>query len=80
DKGGIQSSPVVAGDTLFIGSNNGRFYALDKATGNVLWEHEIGAWVGAGPAASGNTVVVGAYDGNLYAYAPDGKAARPAGR
>jgi outer membrane protein assembly factor BamB len=33
-----------------------------------VWEREIGAWVGAGPAISGNTLVFGSWDGNLYAF------------
>ncbi|GIF78283.1 outer membrane protein assembly factor BamB family protein [Asanoa siamensis] len=73
--GGVMSSPVVAGDTLFVGANNGRFYALATDTGQILWNHEIGTWVGAGPAVSGNTVVTGAWDGNLYAYVPGGASA-----
>ncbi|GGL04234.1 hypothetical protein Sme01_66340 [Sphaerisporangium melleum] len=74
--GGVMSSPVVAGDTLFVGANNGRFYALATDTGQILWSHEIGTWVGAGPAVSGNTVVTGAWDGNLYAYVPGGESAQ----
>ena len=74
--GGVMSSPVVAGDTVFVGANNGRFYALATDTGQPLWSHEIGTWVGAGPAVSGNTVVAGAWDGNLYAYVPGGEAAQ----
>ncbi|MFD7444428.1 PQQ-binding-like beta-propeller repeat protein [Streptomyces sp. NPDC059909] len=74
--GGVMSSPVVAGDTLFVGANNGRFYALAADTGQPLWNHEMGTWVGAGPAVSGNTVVAGSWDGNLYAYVPGGEAAQ----
>ncbi|SDJ73591.1 Outer membrane protein assembly factor BamB, contains PQQ-like beta-propeller repeat [Nonomuraea maritima] len=74
--GGVMSSPVVAGDTLFVGANNGRFYALATDTGQILWSHEIGTWVGAGPAVSGNTVVTGTWDGNLYAYVPGGESAQ----
>ena len=66
--------PGVAGNTLFVGANSGRFYALDADTGQPV-EHEIGTWVGAGPAVSGNTVVAGAWDGNLYAYVPGGESA-----
>src|SRR5262249_16483361 len=31
--GGFKASPIVVGDTVFIGGVNGRFYALDAATG-----------------------------------------------
>ena len=69
DFGGVHSSPAVSGDTVYVGSNNGSFYALDRATGAIEWEREIGTWVGAGPAISGNAVVFGAWDGNLYTFA-----------
>ena len=55
-----------------MGSNNGSAYALDHATGEVVWEREIGAWVSAGPAVSGNTVIFGGWDGNLYAFTEQG--------
>ena len=69
DFGGVHSSPAVSGDTVYVGSNNGSFYGLDRASGEIEWEREIGTWVGAGPAISGNAVVFGAWDGNLYAFA-----------
>lgn len=67
-RGGVHSSPAVSGDTIYVGSNNGSFYALDRNTGEIAWEHEIGTWVGAGPAVSDNTLVFGTWDGNLYAF------------
>jgi outer membrane protein assembly factor BamB len=68
DFGGVHSSPAVSGDTIYVGANNGSAYALDRRTGEIAWEREIGAWVGAGPAISGNTVIFGSWDGNLYAF------------
>jgi outer membrane protein assembly factor BamB len=34
----FRSSPIVVNNRVFIGSQDGRFYALDAATGNQLWE------------------------------------------
>ncbi len=62
------ASAAVVDGTDYMGSNNGSAYALDRATGQVVWEREIGAGVSAGPAVSGNTVVFGAWDGKLYAF------------
>jgi hypothetical protein len=76
-RGGSFTSPALSGNTLFVGSNGGSFYALDARTGQPLWQHDLGTWVSAGPAVSGNTVVVGALDGNLYAFTPGGVAAKP---
>lgn len=72
---GVLSSPAVSGDTLYVGSNNGTLYGLDRLTGQPLWEYEIGTWVASSPAISGNTLVVGGYDGNLYAFTPGGEVA-----
>lgn len=35
------SVPAVAGDSVFVGSCSGVFYALNKNTGQVQWSHDI---------------------------------------
>ncbi|MBA3357762.1 MAG: PQQ-like beta-propeller repeat protein [Pyrinomonadaceae bacterium] len=35
------STPTVAGELLFIGSCAGKFYAINKATGQVQWSYDI---------------------------------------
>src|SRR2546430_6554261 len=34
---GFYSSPTIANSVVYIGSNTGNFYALNEATGAVLW-------------------------------------------
>ncbi|MGH6850337.1 MAG: PQQ-binding-like beta-propeller repeat protein, partial [Methylocella sp.] len=36
--GPFSASPIVVNDTVFIGSDNGYFYALDAATGALKWQ------------------------------------------
>jgi outer membrane protein assembly factor BamB len=36
--GGFKASPIAVNDTVFIGSQNGYFYALDAATGALKWQ------------------------------------------
>jgi outer membrane protein assembly factor BamB len=67
--GGVLSSPAVSGDTVHIGSNDGRLYGLNRLTGATEWSYEIGTWVASPPAVSGNALIAGAWDGNLYAFA-----------
>jgi polyvinyl alcohol dehydrogenase (cytochrome) len=58
-----------------------QFYALDAATGAILWRHAAGASVNAGPAVARGSVYWGSrYErgggsaGNeLYAFAVDGR-------
>jgi polyvinyl alcohol dehydrogenase (cytochrome) len=40
--GDFTGTPVVAGGTLVAGTNLGSVYALDAATGKLLWTHEVG--------------------------------------
>lgn len=70
-KGWIYAHPVVAGDSVFIGSQDALFYCLDKNTGKVRWSFRTGARIEAGAAVSGNAmsgdaVYVGSCDGHLY--------------
>jgi PQQ enzyme repeat len=37
--GAFRASPIVVNDTVFIGSTNGYFYALDAATGTLKWQY-----------------------------------------
>jgi outer membrane protein assembly factor BamB len=51
-----------------VGSNDGRFYVVDIATGKSLWEFEAGAPISASPAIVPGKVVVGSQDGKLYCF------------
>ncbi|WP_325049319.1 outer membrane protein assembly factor BamB family protein [Jiangella rhizosphaerae] len=68
DQGGVFGSPVVTGDTVYVGANNGHVYGFDRATGAQVWDYETGAWNATGMAVTGNTLVFGSWDGNLYAF------------
>jgi outer membrane protein assembly factor BamB len=37
--GGFQGSPIVVNDTVFIGGQNGYFYALEAVTGALKWQY-----------------------------------------
>ena len=65
--GAIQSSPAVAGSTVYFGSRDGKIYAVNAATGAEQWEYQTGSWVDSSPAVVNNIVYVGSNDGNLYA-------------
>ena len=75
------ASPTVVGGVVYIGANNGRFYALDLATGAVRWQRLLGfapaltcsgigivstATVAPDPVSGALTVYVGSPDGYLY--------------
>ena len=80
---GVLSSPTVYDGVIYIGANNGNFYALNEATGSVLWEETIGtqpvtnceyggfvstAAVATDPSTGKLTVYVGTPTGYLDAF------------
>ena len=68
----VLSSPVVGiKNTLYIGSNDNKYYALDCISGKKKWEFKTGQFLGttyAFPSITTNeTVIVGTIDGHIYA-------------
>lgn len=64
--GPVRSSPVVVGNTVYVGSTDGRVYALDAASGAVRWQYDAGSSVSATPAVAGGVVVIEAIDGSVH--------------
>ena len=67
-KSDVNSSPVISGDTVYIGASDGYFYALSLATGKKLWSYYLGVPIASTPAISGNAIFIAGYDGNVYAF------------
>jgi outer membrane protein assembly factor BamB len=79
----LNASPTVYDGVVYIGANNGTFYALDESTGVTLWQTPLGyvnpagtcgtrgitatATVAANPKTGVPTVYVSGGDGYLYA-------------
>jgi outer membrane protein assembly factor BamB len=63
----VNSSPAVAGGTVYVGSADGHLYAIDAETGREQWRFETGDRVVSSPAVAGGTVYVGSIDDHLYA-------------
>jgi outer membrane protein assembly factor BamB len=80
---GFYSSPTVVNGVVYIGSNTGNFYALNEATGAMLWHQLLGFTIGTtcgrghgvtstatlatDPVSGTLTVYVGGGDGYMYA-------------
>ncbi|HXG48365.1 MAG TPA: PQQ-binding-like beta-propeller repeat protein, partial [Methylomirabilota bacterium] len=67
-RGKVDSSPVVAGDKVVVGSDDGRLYVVSLKDGTELWSYEIGQPVGSSPAVAGDRVIVGSDDGGVYCF------------
>jgi outer membrane protein assembly factor BamB len=64
----VESSPAIAGERVFVGSNDGRFYVLSLSNGAKLWEFSAGAPLSASPAIANGRIVIGSQDGRLYCF------------
>lgn len=64
--GGIESSPVVVGDTVYVGSRDETVYALDATDGTTRWTVETDDWVLASPRVTDGVVYI-ATGRRLYA-------------
>jgi outer membrane protein assembly factor BamB len=64
--GPVRSSPLAAGDAVYVGSSDGFVYALDAATGAQKWAFDTKSAVSASPAIAGNLILIGARDGTFF--------------
>ena len=74
----MYSSPAIGSDgTVYVGSEDGKLYAINGKTGVKLWEFETGDsiyGVTSSPAiGSDGTVYIGSSDNKLYAIKTDSK-------
>ncbi|MCA9796683.1 MAG: PQQ-binding-like beta-propeller repeat protein, partial [Candidatus Eremiobacteraeota bacterium] len=63
----VRCSPAIAGNRLFVGSDDGTFYCYDTDKGRRVWDFKVGEKVRSSPALAGEMVLFGANDGTLYA-------------
>lgn len=64
----IETSPVWAGKTVYVGASDGTVYGINKEDGKVIWKHATGAPVFGSVAVSGNVLVVADFGGNVYLF------------
>jgi len=62
-----ESSPLLDGDRLFVGSQGGIVYALNARNGNVLWTYHAQGSVKASPTLAYGMIYFGDYSGHVQA-------------
>jgi len=67
-KAPIDSSPVVAGKRVFIGTDRGQLVSVDLKTGEQVWQYEAGGRFDASPAVAAGKLVIGNDAGDLYCF------------
>lgn len=65
-KGGIYSTPVTDGKSLYIGDDVGVMYGLDLNSGKTLWTFSTSMRIVGSPAVSEGVVVFGSANYNIY--------------
>src|SRR5579864_4449472 len=72
---GLQSTPIVIDGVLYLSTSRSQVYALDAASGRLIWQYKYPLPRGAVPygpqnrgvAVGGGYVFLGTYDDNLVA-------------
>ena len=65
-RGGIYSTPVTDGESLYIGDDVGTFYRLDLKTGDTRWSFHTGMRIVGSPAVAEGVVVFGSANYAIY--------------
>lgn len=65
-RGGIYSTPVTDGKSLFIGDDVGVMYSLNLKSGKTNWSFDTGMRIVGSPAVSEGVVVFGSANYNIY--------------
>lgn len=64
----IETSPVLAGNTVYVGASDGTIYGINKENGQLVWKHAMGAPVFGSIALSGNALIATDFGGNVYTF------------
>lgn len=67
----VDSSPLVVGAAVYVGSDDKSFYAFSAATGEKLWSFTTGGRISSPPTAGEGLILIGSNDGALYAFEPE---------
>jgi outer membrane protein assembly factor BamB len=63
----VHSTAAIQDGLAFVGSDSGKLFALELASGRKKWEFQAAGKVHCSPAVAGGLVIVGSDDGRLYA-------------
>lgn len=66
--GVFQSSPLIVGDRVYSGGGGHFVRAFERASGDLLWEKELGMWVQSSAAHKDGVIYIGSDAGFLMAY------------
>ncbi|MGL4328059.1 MAG: PQQ-binding-like beta-propeller repeat protein [Tannerellaceae bacterium] len=65
----VETSPVLAGNTVYFAASDGSLYGVNAETGRREWKYSTGAPMFGSVAVSGNTLMAVDLSGNVYQFA-----------
>ena len=72
-KGGSKATPLIYKGVVYVGANDGLFYALDEQTGGLEWTFDAGAEILTTAAAWNDLILFGAGNGKFFALNREGE-------
>ena len=67
-EGRVDSSPIVVGKRVYVGSLDRTFYVLDLKTGEQVESFDLDGGISASPALGGGCIVIGTEKGTIYCF------------
>lgn len=67
-KSGFWATPAVWRDTVYAAANGGRVLGIDRDTGRIRWEKNLGSQTWQSPVVVDDVLIMGDCEGNLNAY------------
>lgn len=64
----IETSPVLAGKTVYVTASDGAVYGINKDDGKIIWKYATGAPIFGSVAVSGNALIAADFGGNVYTF------------
>ncbi|PIU95652.1 MAG: hypothetical protein COS65_01340 [Armatimonadetes bacterium CG06_land_8_20_14_3_00_66_21] len=71
--GSSKSTPLVTGDRLYVGADDGKLYCLETTTGKIQWAFAAGGEILTDPCQTESGVCFGSGDGVVYTVSAEGK-------
>ncbi len=62
----LTTSPLVWGDQLYVGTDDGKFISIDRESGSKIWEFSTKAPIMGNPANKGNRIYFSDVKGNFF--------------
>ncbi|HEX9036574.1 MAG TPA: PQQ-binding-like beta-propeller repeat protein [Ktedonobacterales bacterium] len=63
----VRATPLLTPDTVYVGSYDNTFYALDRRTGGLRWKFMTGGGICGRAAIWHDLVIIGSEDASIYA-------------